>query len=109
MALGITYTAIPIKNAGGFRFRVAEFTYDATYAANGYAVTAAALGLKAITFVSDGVASGAANTGFAVDWDHANSKLKVYKPGADGDPMDEAATNQASLTGLTSRHLVIGY
>ena len=109
MSLGVTYTAIPIKNAGGHRFRVAELTYDATYAGGGYALTAAALGLKAIEYVSDGAVSGAGDTGFVAQFDKANSKMKILKAGTADAPFNEADTNQADLTTLKSHHWVVGY
>jgi len=109
MALGVTVKAIPIKDAGGHKFRIAELTYDATYAGGGYALSAAALKLRAIEYVSDGAVSGSGDTGFVAQFDKANSKMKILKAGTADSPLNEADTNQASLTGLKSHHWVVGY
>lgn len=110
MALGITIVkSIPIKQAGGFRLRVVDFTYDGAYAVGGYAVTPAQLKLSSIVYVSAGATKGAADTGFLARWDEVNSKIMILKAGTADAPLNEADTNQTSLTGLKSRHFVIGY
>jgi hypothetical protein len=110
MALGITIVkSIPIKQAGGFRLRVVDFTYDATYAVGGYAVTPANLKLSAIVYVSPGATKGAGDTGFVTRWDEVNGKIMVLKAGTADSPLNEGDTNQTSLTGLKSRHFVVGY
>ena len=109
MALGIAYEAIPGRYRGPWRKRIVTFTYDATYAAGGYAVTPASLGLTAIKYVSPGTILGAADLGFLTGFDYAASKMKVYKAGTADAPLNEADTNQANITGTTSKHLVYGY
>ena len=110
MALGIVITPVPIKNAGGYKVKIVEFTYDATYAVGGYAITPAALGFdQAISFISPGATSGAGDTGFLINWDKAAAKIEVLKAGTADAPLNEADTNQASLTGLKSYHVALGF
>jgi hypothetical protein len=107
MALAFTRTDINIKIAGGRRFRVVEVTTDGAYAAGGYAITAANLGLEgAIELVIPGGGTG----GFVPGWDHANKKLKFYKTGsALSGELAECAANEAGLNGDKYVLFAVGY
>ena len=108
MALGVAYEVIPARYRGAWKERLVTFTYDAAYAQGGYAVTPASVGLTSIKYISPGTFSGTTDTGFLTDFDYAASKQKIYKAGTADAPLNEADTNQANITGKTSKHIVLG-
>ncbi len=93
---------------GGYRFRMVEVTLDASYAAGGYAVTAANFQLntiKKVWVVGLPGSTGSAGSNFTVTWDKTNGKLKMWKGAAA--PFTEAgATDPNGLKGIIE---VFGY
>jgi hypothetical protein len=82
-----------------------QVTLDTDYAAGGYAITAAQLGLSSIDFVDC-----PGNGGYVCQWDYANSKLKVLygnNDAADG-PLIEVADGHDGIADLTVRLLARG-
>jgi len=105
MALAITYVATPIKNAGGYKFRRARITTDASYVnGTGYTLAASDFGLNTIA----GVDLGISDIGFGASWKQSTGKMKCWKVGAAG-PMVECATNEATLNGAVFEADVVGY
>lgn len=84
-------------------YRLVDVTLDSSYPTNGYALSAAQLGLSKVRAVI--VASHPA--GYVLEYDAANSKLKVYRTNVTGAQLGEvpAAT---SLTGIVVHLLVYG-
>lgn len=113
MALAFSNISLlaPGRGTRGHRVILSEITYDGSYAAGGYSVTAANFGLRSIKkIIPIGVAAtGAAGSGFLASWDKTNAKIKVYKTGsAVSTPFLEAGTNEATLNGLIGQTLVVG-
>lgn len=113
MALAFSNSSLlsPGPTTRGHRVVMSEITYDASYAAGGYALTAANFGLKNIKKIYCGAvaAVGAAGSGFLQSWDKTNSKMKVYKTGAVvSTPFAEAGANEATLSALVGQVLVVG-
>ena len=107
MALAFSATRLPIKRyaTGGYRFHLVNITFDALYAAGGYAIAASDVGLarNIAALLPGGVA------GFVPVWNAATGKLLIYVTGSgSGALLSEAGTNQANLTGLVCTALVIG-
>lgn len=108
MALGVyDVTKKPAGRIAGSRVaKVVRLTLDTDYAAGGYALTAATLGLSAIHVVLANPTGG-----FILEYDYTNSKMKVLTgdndAGADG-PLVEVADGLNAIDTLTARVLVIG-
>jgi hypothetical protein len=94
--------------AKGPRMGVVAITFDASYAAGGYAVTAA--NLKFDTTIVDIIPSPTSG-GFVAVWDRANSKLMAMYGNYDaGDgPLIEVPNDHAALNTEVTECLVIGY
>jgi len=106
MALAISDLGKPAIPLIGARVRKPiAVTTDTSYAAGGYAISAAALGLSSITSITLGVSSG-----FVPEWDAANGKLKVLYgnyDAADG-PLIEVADGLDGITDVVFRGWVDG-
>lgn len=108
MALGIfdVAKAPPSRLSGGRICKPVEFTLDAAYAAGGYAVTPAQLGLASIDLILP-----CPTSGYVPEWDYTNAKLKVMygdNNNASDGPLIEVPNATAGISGLLSRALVIG-
>lgn len=99
MALSFTRDASLSLGRGGRtrKLTLTRITLDNAYAAGGYALTAANLGLRGRI---DGVVPGGV-PGFVISWNQATKKLQAYKTGAAvSTALAEAANSEAGLNGL---------
>jgi hypothetical protein len=92
----------------GYRFRMAEITFDSSYPAGGWAITAANFQLNTIKKVYPFpiATAGTSNTGILIQWDKTNSKLKCYKSNTAATFQECAAGDANAMVGQV---LVIGY
>lgn len=105
MALTVVSENVITKGMGGFKMRLVTITFDALYASGtGYTLTAAQVGLRKIFNISSPVVNV-----FQVyaTLSGTGANLKVFK-GASGINV-EAATNEATLSGLVGMFTVWGY
>jgi hypothetical protein len=96
--------AVPLQ--GDLVAKVLEVTFDAAYAAGGYALSAASLGLTTVHRVS-----GTPVSGYVPEYDLSAHKLKVMygdNNNASDGPLIQVADNTAGINALKSRLLVIG-
>jgi hypothetical protein len=110
VALGAAKLADTDDVWGKHRVSVWDLTGDATYAAGGYAVTAAQFGLRQIYGMKH-IGGNTAGAGFMVQYNTGTGKVQFFNPTnttpAVG-PATEATTNQASVNSATVRMLVVG-
>jgi hypothetical protein len=81
VALTFTKVADAYDVWGKTRASVYDVTLDASYPANGYAITPANVGLRTIEgvmFVGSNLAAGSG--GYILEWDVVNGKLLVFWP-----------------------------
>jgi hypothetical protein len=85
------------------KFREVDVTFDTSYVAGGYLISATQLGMSTVF----GVIITSNPSGYVLEWDAVNSKVKVYRVNTTAAALAEvpAATN---LSGITARLLVVG-
>jgi hypothetical protein len=84
-------------------------TFDSSYPTNGESLTAADLALSQVdVFIPAGPARDA-NGAVAVDYDHANSKVKAYWVDTTVDGAEQAeVVNTTNLSGYSFRFVALG-
>lgn len=97
MAIG--YSIIKKGVAGNMRINIVDITLDGSYAAGGYALTAASLGVSTIHHV----VPTPQGDGIVPIWDVTNSKLKLYK----GASTVTVTAGNAELTELATNDTII--
>jgi hypothetical protein len=97
MALTLASVNVPDRSyVTGDRVEVIrDFTCDASYATNGYALTASTLGLSNLDFVNATVQAGPTATITGFTYDYVNSKLKALAGAAEV----ANATNLSTVVG----------
>lgn len=98
IALSVNSDTVP----GDRRMHVVDVTLDGSYAAGGYAITAANVGLSSIDqVILPGVKTAlSATTALAPEWDYTNGKLKFFKGNGVG------ALTEAANTDITSAMVI---
>lgn len=97
------------------KWRMRDVTLTGTYATGGFSVTAAALGLKRITYVVQAGMAPAADQATAneVSWELATNGTSVnfvlYENAAAGSPSAEKTNAEAPITGQVLHLVVVGY
>ena len=110
--MAIAYSIIRKGVAGNMRINIVDVTLDGSYAAGGYALTAASMGVGTVYNLSPQVIT---NEGVEAQWDQAGAKLRVVK-GANtvtvtsgNGAYSELATNDTLISANTKvRCVVIG-
>lgn len=98
-----TTKRINIKDAGGWRFGIVDITLDGAYAAGGWEITAANLGISTLYLLIPA----SARSGYVLEWDQVNGKLKAYQEADGATAMGEI--DAGDLDTVVVRCLYIGY
>lgn len=85
-----------------------DFKADAAYATGGYPITAAAIGMKRITAISDFGPVTAGASGKVAEYDQVNGKVKILVSAAAASALQEVA-NASDQSGVTRRMVALGY
>lgn len=93
---------------GGLIFVLVDITLDASYVAGGWTITAANVGLPTNGTLCHILPSGV-RSGYVLEWDQVNSKLKAYESSADNSALTEMTTDTTALNAVVVRCLVIGH
>lgn len=107
MALAFANTKGP-PPINGWIFGFVDITLDALYVAGGWAITATNVGFPTNGTLYHVLPSGV-RSGYVLEWDHVNSKLKAYESSADNAALTEMTTDTTALEDVVVRCLVIGY
>jgi hypothetical protein len=111
--MALAYTTVKLGVAGNYRVNIVDVALDATYAAGGYLLSEASLGVSTIHAVVPSMAT--ATDGLLPIYDAVNKKLLIFK-GANtvtvtsgNAEFTQAATNDTLVSATTIvRCLVIG-
>lgn len=101
---------VSIKRRTGFgavgKMVVADVTFSSSYGAGGDTYTPSQFGLTTIDAIIDCGTVGSATTGYALDPDLANNKLRLLGGAASGAALTETGT--AGQTSTVARVIVFG-
>ena len=103
----LTFTPVKrFKPHAGVRRGIIDITLDAAYGAGGWAITAANLGIKGAGVILALIPPGS-KSGYPLEWDQVNSKLKAYQEVGAAGAMAEI--DAADLSTVVIRCEYIGY
>lgn len=111
-----SYSIVKKGVAGNMRLNIVDITLDGSYAAGGYAITAASCGVGTIHHISPVMStSGDTTKGLLPVYDPATGKLRIYKTGgtttvtSGNGNLTELATNDTLISSSAKvRCVVIG-
>lgn len=106
--MALTLTQVERRTVfGDRRVHIFDVTWDSAYATGGESLTAADLGLSRVdlvlcepTVAADGL------TSYQTAYSRANETLQLFNSAGDGDPFDEAGTDDVST--YITRIMAIG-
>lgn len=101
--MAVTINVKKQSKLGTLHANVADITLDNSYPTGGYPINPASVGLDSIDVM---VIS--ASVGYLFDFDHVNSKLKVFVTGASAGAVLNQVTGGVNLAAVALRVLAIG-
>jgi len=105
--MALTY-AIKARGASGDMFeRIVDVTFDNAYPTGGWPLDPKGCGIGANGTILL-VDISALKTGYMLEYDQVNQKIKAYQNGAGNSANSELANNSAVLNGVVARALVMG-